>query len=293
LQVTLRPPPGFDLIATARSHGWYDLPPFSFDGDSQTLHRVITVGGRAHDLAIRAVRGALRVKVTPDAPAGEVKSQVRVMLRLDEDLSSFYALADDDPKIAWARRRGAGRLLRAPTVYEDVIKMLLTTNCSWSLTRVMVGRLVDKLGDAAPSGGRAFPTPEAMAARDERFYRDEVRTGYRAPHLVRIARDQASGKLALESWRDERDAEALHDRLLELPGIGPYAADNLLRLLGGYGYLGLDSWCRSKLKRLYPRTRDPDRLAERMYRRYGVWRGLAMWLDLTRDWHESTDDPLA
>lgn len=293
MQVTLRPPPGFDLATTARSHGWFDLPPFSFDAEAGVLHRVLVVDGRAHDAEIRAGSDALRVRVTPDAKAAAVKAQVRAMLRLDEDLSSFYALADGDPQIAWARRRGAGRLLRAPTVFEDVIKMLLTTNCSWSLTRVMVRNLVEHLGVAAPSGRRAFPTAEAMAERDERFYRDTIRAGYRAPHLVRIARDQASGKLDLESLRDGRDAALLHDTLLELPGIGPYAADNLLRLLGGYGYLGLDSWCRGRLKKLYPRTRDPDKLAKRRYARYGAWQGLAMWLDLTRDWHESPTDPLA
>jgi N-glycosylase/DNA lyase len=287
LQVTLRPPPGFDLSTTARSHGWYDLPPFSFDGDATVLRRVLDVDGRAADAQIAIAGGALKIRVSPELPAAAVKAQVRAMLRLDEDLTPFYALADADPKFAWARPRGAGRLLRAPTVFEDVIKMLCTTNCSWALTRLMVGRLVDQLGVASPSGARAFPTAEAMAAKNERFYRDQIRSGYRAPFLMRIARDQASGKLDLESWRQEPDAERLHDLLLELPGIGPYAADNLLRLLGGYGYLGLDSWCRGKLKRLYPRTRDPDKLAERLYKPYGAWRGLAMWLDLTRDWHEA------
>ncbi len=61
------------------------------------------------------------------------------MLRLDEDLAPLYALTDGDARLAYARAHGVGRLLRAPTAYEDVIKMLLTTNCTWSLTRIMVG----------------------------------------------------------------------------------------------------------------------------------------------------------
>jgi N-glycosylase/DNA lyase len=177
-------------------------------------------------------------------------------------------------------------MLRAPTAYEDVIKMLLTTNCSWSLTRVMVSRLVEALGEPAPSGARAFPTPAAMAKKTEKFYRDVVRAGYRAPHLVKIARDVASGSIDPEAWRGRGVGdEALRDALLELPGIGPYAADNLLRLLGHYGYLGLDSWCRGKLKRLYPRIRDVDAFAARRYKPFGDFAGLAMWLDLTKDWH--------
>ncbi|MCA1663535.1 MAG: hypothetical protein LC659_04580 [Myxococcales bacterium] len=180
-----------------------------------------------------------------------------------------------------------GRMLRAPSAYEDVVKMLLTSNCSWSLTRVMVSRLVEALGEPAPSGARAFPTPAAMAKKSEKFYRDVVRAGYRAPHLAKIARDVVAGKIDPERWRSPGlDEEDLREQLLDLPGIGPYAADNLLRLCGHYGHLGLDSWCRGKLKRIYPRIRDVDAFARRRYKPFGHFAGLAMWLDLTRDWHE-------
>ncbi len=215
-----------------------------------------------------------------------VRQAVTTMLQLDEDLTAFYALADGDEAIAWARRRGAGRMLRAPSMFEDLIKMLCTTNCSWSLTRVMVTRLVENLGEPAPSGRRTFPSAEAMAKKSERFYREVVRAGYRAPHLVKISRDVASGRIDVEAFRAVKDTASLRESLLELPGIGPYAAENLLRLLGHYDFLGIDSFCRGKLKKLYPRIRDPDSFARRRYQKFGRYMGLAMWLDLTRDWHE-------
>jgi N-glycosylase/DNA lyase len=281
----------FQLEKVARSHGWYDLPPFSWDG--RELRAVARAGGRVHDLAIVQRDGALAVTTSATRAADEraLAARVATMLRLDEDLTALYALTDGDERLAYARAHGVGRMLRAPTAYEDVIKILLTTNCSWSLTRVMVGRLVEALGEPAPSGARAFPTPEAMAKKREPFYRDVVRAGYRAPHLVKIARDVAAGHIDPEAWRAPTvDDEALRDALLALPGIGPYAADNLLRLLGHYGYLGLDSWCRGKLKRLYPRIRDVDRFAQRRYKPFGSFAGLAMWLDLTKDWHETENN---
>jgi N-glycosylase/DNA lyase len=295
-------PPGFDLGVTARSHGWYDLPPFEIDGDR--LRHVLVVAGRAHDLTIQSdlprasrspqARGStsprsarlavLRIEVRPRA---NLRAQVAAMLQLDEDLTPFYRMCDGDPAVAWARERGAGRMLRAPTVFEDVIKMLCTTNCSWSLTRVMVARLVENLGLPAPSGRRSFPTPEAMAEKNEKFYREVVRAGYRAPHLVKISREAASGRLDLERLRALRDTAEARASLLALPGIGPYAAENLLRLLGHYDFLGLDSWCRGRLKELYPRARNVDAFARRRYGRFGRFMGLAMWLDVTRDWHVS------
>ncbi len=287
MTVDLAAPIGFRLERVARSHGWYDLPPFSWDGTR--LSTVARIDGAAHDLAVEQRGDTLRVtsSVRAKAAVRSLDAIVAAMLRLDEDLAPLYALTDGDARLAYARAHGVGRLLRAPTAYEDVIKMLLTTNCSWSLTRLMVGRLVAELGEAAPSGARAFPTAAAMATRGEKFYRDVVRAGYRAPHLAAIAKDVARGKLDFEAWRSPTvdDAE-LRKQLLALPGIGPYAADNLLRLLGHYGYLGLDSWCRGKLKRLYPRIRDVDAFAGRRYKPFGRFAGLAMWLDLTRDWHE-------
>jgi hypothetical protein len=47
------------------------------------------------------------------------------MFRLDEDLSGFYGLVGDDPELGWCVA-GAGRMLRAPTVFEDVVK----TSCT-------------------------------------------------------------------------------------------------------------------------------------------------------------------
>jgi len=286
---TVAVPRGFKLDRVARSHGWYDLPPFAWDGT--TLRAVARAGGRVHDLVIVERDGALAVTSSATRAADEkaLAATVASMLRLDIDLTALYALTDGDARLAYARGHGVGRLLRAPTAYEDVIKMLLTTNCTWTLTRIMVGRLIDALGEPSPSGARAFPTPEAMAKKTEKFYRDVVRAGYRAPHLMNIARAVAKKKLDPEAWRTPSvpgDDEKLRKELLELPGIGPYAADNLLRLLGHYGYLGLDSWCRGKLKRIYPRIRDVDGFARRRYQPFGAFAGLAMWLDLTRDWHE-------
>jgi N-glycosylase/DNA lyase len=285
--LTVAVPVGFRLERVARSHGWYDLPPFAWDGTQ--LRAVARAGDRVHDVAIVERDGALAV-TTSATRAGDARAlaaTVGAMLQLDEDLAPLYALTDGDVRLAYARAHGVGRMLRAPTAYEDVIKMLLTTNCSWSLTRVMVARLVESLGEPAPSGARAFPTAAAMAKKTEKFYRDVVRAGYRAPHLARIARDVIKGRIDPEAWRaPSLDDEILREQLLALPGIGPYAADNLLRLCGHYGYLGLDSWCRGKLKRLYPRIRDVDAFAARRYKSFGAFAGLAMWLDLTKDWHE-------
>jgi len=221
-------------------------------------------------------------------------------LALDEDLAPFRELAGalearrasgggrELPDLRWALQRGAGRLLRSPTVFEDAVKTLCTTNCSWSLTRVMVARLCGALGEPGPDGTKAFPTPEAMARRPESFYRERIRAGYRAPSLRTLARAVAGGALDLEGLRSPRLAtQELLQRLMALDGFGPYAAEHLARLLGRHDFLALDSWTRGRLKALRGLRRVPaDASVRRWYRPYGRWAGLAMWLEVTADWFE-------
>lgn len=297
-------PQPFDLELVVRSHGWYDLPPWSWDPARRVLSRPLLLeGGRVAraEVAERAEAGgglAIRLAVEgrlDSRLAAGARRQLRAALGLDEDLAPLWRLIRDLepererrglPDLRWAAARGAGRLLRSPTVFEDLVKMLCTTNCSWALTRAMARNLVDRLGAPAPLGGRAFPTPEAMAARPERFYREAIRAGYRAPWMRRIARDVARGRLDVEGWRDPSlPTEELARRIRALPGFGPYATEGLLRLLGRHGHLALDSWIRPKLRRLRGLRRQPsDRTIARWYAPYGEWAGLAMWLEVTADW---------
>jgi N-glycosylase/DNA lyase len=207
----------------------------------------------------------------------------RVVLSLDLDLASFYALASSDPELSWVTG-GAGRMVRSPTVFEDVVKTICTTNCAWSATVRMTTALVEHLGAEAPDGRRAFPTPAALAAADEAFYRDVVRAGYRGPYLRSLATAVAEGLLDLEALNDPelRDDEVA-ERLLALPGCGPYAAAHVMMLLGRYSRLVLDSWTRPTYARLRGR-KAADRTIERRFRHYRGFAGLAFWLYLTRDW---------
>ncbi|HET7808535.1 MAG TPA: hypothetical protein VFK71_08535, partial [Gaiellaceae bacterium] len=208
---------------------------------------------------------------------------VRHMLRLDADLSAFYAVASADGDLTWAAS-GAGRMMRSPTVFEDVVKTICTTNCTWSATVRMTTALVEHLGAEAPDGRRAFPVSAAMAEAGEGFYRDVVRAGYRGAYLRSLALSVAEGALDLEALNDPElpDAEVA-ERLLALPGCGPYATAHMMMLLGRYSRLILDSWTRPKYARLNGR-KAADRTIERRFRRYGDYAGLAFWLYLTRDW---------
>jgi 3-methyladenine DNA glycosylase/8-oxoguanine DNA glycosylase len=158
----------------------------------------------------------------------------------------------------------------------------------------MVHALVSNLGTPAKGHAgdplaNAFPTPEAMAAQPESFYRDIVRSGYRAPAFMKLATSVADGSVDLEALgaasRDELPDDEVEQQLLDLPGIGPYAAAHIMMTLGRNSRLILDSWTRPTYKTLSGAKRQPaDSTIQRRFRRYGPEAGLAFWLFVTSDW---------
>lgn len=265
-------PAHFSFKATVYSHGWCELPPFSLDEENWRLNYVFR------------------------APSGQV---IPAVISEENDRLRI--------RLAWVRERRAGRLLRSPTVFEDLVKTICTTNCSWSLTKKMVSNLVDTLGSKSDAFTRsftrramgagetpegvtptysAFPTPYEMAAVDADFYRKQIRAGYRSPYLVELAERVASGKLDPEVWlTSELPTPEVKKEMKKVKGVGDYAAENLLKLVGRYDGLALDSWLRSQFYKNHNNEKVcADRKIERHYRKFGQWRGLVIWCDMTEKW---------
>jgi 3-methyladenine DNA glycosylase/8-oxoguanine DNA glycosylase len=285
--------PGGEPVSFARtinSHGVADLPPAAV-GEGTYTTTVAVPGGRPRTIVISEDRPGVAAIAVQGPRAGPravaaVEAAARRMLNLDEDLSGFYALAAEDPDLAWVTA-GAGRMLRPPTVYEAVVKSICTTNTAWSGTVRMVTALVEHLGEPAlGSPARAFPTPEAMAAQTDAFYRDAVRAGYRGPYLRAVAAGVAEGSIELEPLASDPTLgdDEVEARLLALPGVGPYAAAHTMMLLGRHSRLILDSWTRPTYARIAGRKAVADAAIVRRFRRYGPYAGLAFWLLLTRSW---------
>jgi N-glycosylase/DNA lyase len=215
-----------------------------------------------------------------EAQKRAISKVVRGCLQLDLDLGPFWELCRSDPDLRWAAEARAGRFLRAPTAFADAAMVLATTNCSWALTRKIVGSLVREWGR-----GGAFPEKSRLAGVAAAEFRERAPLGYRAPYLEALARGPD-----LEALRSDRSpSPELRRRLLDLPGFGPYAAESLLRLLGRFDYLALDSWVVRRWKEMHPRREATPRALERRFARYGEWKGLALWLTVTSRWYGAAE----
>jgi 3-methyladenine DNA glycosylase/8-oxoguanine DNA glycosylase len=117
-----------DLWRTLQSHGLVELPPMQIDPETRRLDVTLRIEGLGprrvavthgqKDVARVEMIGAGKLST---AASSRLLGAVGHILRLDEDLSPFYEQARSDPDLAWAAR-GAGRMVRSQTVFEEVVK---------------------------------------------------------------------------------------------------------------------------------------------------------------------------
>ena len=287
-------PRNFSLWYTIYSHGWCSLKPFNIDKETAVLTMVVQPSpGNIIPVQLSELnRKQIRVQIPGKKSVSShekktIESTVKTCLRLTEDYSTFYAEGKQYKQFHWVRKWGAGRLLRAPSVFEDVVKMICTTNCSWGLTTSMVNNFCAKLGTEYDEGKYSFPTPEAIAGCTEKYIRKEIRAGYRSPYILELSKRIVANDIDIESWRSSTvPSGELFDEVRSVKGLGPYAAGNILKLLGRYDYLGIDSWCRKQFRDIHKKKKVSDKFIERYYQPFGKWKGLFFWLELTKDWYD-------
>lgn len=287
-------PENFSFKATVYSHGWSQLAPFDLDSETWKLKFVFDLGENNKPISAVIYENEGKVFIETKAKSLNKKasekiiSNTRHILQIDEELSEFYKQTNKKKHLKWIAEKKAGRLLRSPTVFEDLVKTVCTTNCSWALTKKMASNLVEKLGEPSETGEKTFPTAAAMAKMPVEFYRDEIRAGYRSQYFAELAEKVALGIVNPENWLDsELPTKELKREMKSIKGVGDYAAENLLKLVGRYDGLALDSWLRSQFYKKYNGEEIcDDKLIEKHYEKYGSWRGLAIWLDMSERWHE-------
>ena len=293
-----RPP--FNFRSVIQSHGWIQLAPCAFDESAATFTYVdrLTSGRVIEYRVTESAHGVtLETPTLVKREQVEAKEKVAWMFALDADFSAFYKIARKEPKLRHAEKRARGRVLRSPTLFEDVVKTILTTNTLWGATKRMNLNLINQFGEpltdglgtsrrardysttAASETKRAFPTPAAIATSHPDVLREKVRVGYRAPAIHELAVRVASGEFDLEALKTASlPTLELRKELLKINGVGPYAAANLLLILGRSDFIPVDSWA---LKLVSHEWHDGKPVTpkdvEKHFEKWGEFKGFAFW----------------
>ncbi len=296
LNLTLSARPPFSFLSVVNSHGWVQLAPFRFDEASKILFYIDRLSnGRVIEYRMAETPKGVKVEVDgrfSKSEQNEVAEKVTWMLGLDQDFSVFYKATRKEPKLRHAQRLARGRVLRSPTFFEDVLKTILTTNTLWAATRRMNLNLIASFGDFLPDTDfKAFPTPDRIAASGPEVLREAVRVGYRAPAIHELASRVASHELDIESFKTSSlPTLELRKELMKIRGVGPYAAANLLMILGRHDFIPIDSWALKVVSHEWYKGKPiTAKQVEKRFEKWGDIKGLAFWF---WDWNLKYEDGL-
>jgi 3-methyladenine DNA glycosylase/8-oxoguanine DNA glycosylase len=284
LNLTLSARAPFNFLSVVNSHGWIQLAPFRFDEASRTLFYADRLAnGRL--IEYRIVEAAKGIKVNlagsfSKSERNEISEKVTWMFGLDQDFTAFYKAARKEPKLHRTQRLARGRVLRSPTFFEDVLKTILTTNTLWAATRRMNLNLIATYG--VPFMGtdlKTFPLPDRIAESSDQVLRQAVRVGYRAPAIHELAVQVASGQLDIEAFKTSAlPTLDLRKELLKIRGVGPYAAANLLMILGRSDFIPVDSYAMKMVSHEWYRGKPvSSKQVEKKFQKWGEFKGLAFW----------------
>jgi len=292
LTLTIPASSAFQFKSTVESHGWHQLAPMHYDSQLGTLSRLhrLQDGTLIHlhmrDSRARSVLvGVSGRHILSSIQRNQIANDVRHMLNLDWNLKPFHDALRKHEAYQWVIEKQLGRLLAAPTVWEDLVKTLMTTNIAWANTVEICARLcaID------PDG--TFPTAQQIAGMSEAQLNEQSGAGYRSPYLHELAQRIASGEFDVEAWR-HLASNALYKQLKDLTGFGDYAAGTVMRLLGHFDRLAIDTVARKAYEEVTGEAAESDTVIRQYYEPFGGWRGLVLWMDSIREHYETASENL-
>jgi DNA-3-methyladenine glycosylase II len=216
--------------------------------DGETYRRVIVIGRRPTELAVRQAGPALtpRLIVTTTPALREpseshyVRSTIECLLGSNIDLRGWYRVADGDRRLRTLARRFKGmKPPRFPTMFESLVNGFACQQLSLVVGLELLNRLsilCDLRRGPGADAGYAFPTPHSVVALPPSRYQAIGFSRQKVRALLALACAMDRDGLDLAALTDGNDDE-VRSRLLELRGVGRWTADYVM--LRGLGRLNV------------------------------------------------------
>jgi 3-methyladenine DNA glycosylase/8-oxoguanine DNA glycosylase len=200
-----------------------------------------------------------------------------------EDLSEFYLMAEKDDilKHAVVDLRGMHNTM-ASTIFPDAVLAITLQMTTIARSNQMMDCLLKTYGDAAEFDGRTvhtWPRPSSLAALTPEELAKTCNMGYRAKHVVKLAKKiESEGFPSIEEL-DKLSPEEAKATLLELPGIGDYSAD----IINPHGGFPIDVWSADVFglllfgKEPADKNKEIQLIKNEGIRRWGKWSWMAFY----------------
>lgn len=213
-----------------------------------------------------------------------IKRSLAHILDADGDLAEFYELAREDCILKHTIEDLYGmHSTGSETIFPDAALAILLQMAPLKRSDEMMSCFISKYGERAEFDGMeisVWPLPERIARLDPQELAMACKLGYRAGHLVNLARKLEEDEAFPTMEELERlGPDDARRRLLELPGIGDYSAD----IINPHGGFPIDAWSVEVFGKLFYGEEPKDRrkaiegIKREGLRRWGKWSWMAFF----------------
>lgn len=287
----VQPIPPYDFGLTVRKPAGWDL--FNsdeiFEGD--VLWSAVRIGGRPAGLKIRSLGSVERPKMAitvftrrgvPIEERAAFKGAMEVLLGARDDLNEFYAFARKDPVLRHVVEDLYGMHdTQSASLFNSVVLSICLQMAKLRRSNQMMEAIDRRYGDRIEFDGRRLtvqPTAERIAELKPGKFAKECNLGYRAKYIVGSAKMIAKGFPDIHRIMSMPPEQA-KETLMDLPGVGDYAAD----IINPHGGFPIDAWSVDVFGALFfgrepENARDAiEKVKREGMRRWGRWSWMAFF----------------
>ncbi|MDA4112989.1 MAG: hypothetical protein OK474_02985 [Thaumarchaeota archaeon] len=284
-QLRVEPVPPFDFKLTVRKPAGWDLftPEEVYEED--TLWTGIRFGGRPIGLKIQSSGTVENPRVLIGVYSGRkiskrdsemLHGQLAACLGAQQDLKGFYEFAMKDGILRHVVEDLYGMHdTQSASLFNSVILSICLQMARLKRSYQMMDAIDERYGETIEFDGRRVtlqPTAERIAMLDPAVFAKECKLGYRAKYIVASAKMIVAGFPGMQEVM-KMPPENAKEKLMELPGIGDYAAD----IINPHAGFPIDAWSVDVFGLLFfgkePENRREaiDAVKREGIRRWGEW----------------------
>lgn len=222
--ITLPPDEPFDVRQSfmLQALGHYD-PTARLDG-ARFEKRFVTPGSRGAEVnrvIVEAEGGGL--SLTAEGPWAEAALSFFAGVLPPRD--GYVEFAPASPLLRRLHRERPGlRLVPVPWPFDVAVGAVLQQRVEWGEAATEYRRLVETFGARDASGGLALCAPVALARRHPRELERLGIDHQRALALIALSREEVVNPLLHRFLASGLSMDTLQERLVAIPGIGPWTA---------------------------------------------------------------------
>ncbi len=180
-------------------------------------------------------------EAVPDGLRTRISDHIKKMIGADQDLREFYSMARSDQILKHTIEDLYGMHdTQTSYLYNSVVLSICLQMARLDRSQNMMERINKLYGDPVEFDGKSItvePSADTISLLDERKFAKECKLGYRAKYLIRSAQMISNGFPTMEEILSMSPTDA-KEKLLELPGVGDYAAD----IINPHGGFPIDAW---------------------------------------------------